>query len=687
MTNNKTTRRALLSSALSLVLCMAMLIGTTFAWFTDSVTSTGNIIKSGTLDVTMEWADGKTDPTSTTWKDASTGAIFDYALWEPGYTEVRHIKIGNAGSLALKYQLNIVANGEVSELADVIDVYYVDPAVQVADRTTLTADMKIGTLTEVLDAISTTASGHLLAGENDTITLALKMQESAGNEYQGLSIGSGFSVQLLATQLTSEEDSFDNQYDKMATIDNKEELLEALAADYDLIQLGANIALTDSIVIPADKTVAIDLAGYTISQEKGDISTSFAMICNKGALTVKDSVGVGKISFADTTPYTADIGWASNTIRNEGTLNVNGGTIENLTAESVMKFSYPHAIDCYPGSVTNVNGGTVKSLNYDSIRMFCNSTTLATTVNINGGTIVNRVSFQNPNNNTHTPGYGVLNIAGGNFVTTGNVSANVRLLNFSRDVSNMKATVTGGTFDKGFKTQDHANCNVKTSDWLNYNGAEAVATTDSELKNALAHGGTIALASNITTAENTFVVPSGKTATLKMNGHTIDGTFNATSNANKNLFDIKGTLIVDGEGLITMNTTGLNMGWNAMSCILCVNGGDLTVNNTTIVNKGGTDMAYAIDTNPWNSASNTILDVVLNNVKVESTYRGIRVRDNGPYLVKLVATDSDIDEIWYQKYAAGDNVNKGNYGILVEVILNNTTCDTSRVDSSVLTIN
>ena len=213
-----------------------------------------------------------------------------------------------------------------------------------------------------------------------------------------------------------------------------------------------------------------------------------------------------------------------------------------------------------------------------------------------------------------------------------------------------------------------------------------VAKDAATLTAALTKGGNIVVTSDISVSETTFVVPAGVTAVLNMNGKTIEGTFNNTSNLNKNLFDIKGNLTVDGEGLITMNTTGLNMGWNAMSCNLCVNGGDLTVNDTTIVNKGGTDMAYAIDTNPWNTSNNQVLDVVLNGVKVESTYRGIRVRDNGPYLAKLVAIDSDIDEIWYQEYSSGDNVNKGNYGVLVEVVLNNTTADTSRVNSEVLTI-
>ena len=211
--SKKTTKRALAMSFVSVFLCVCMLVGTTFAWFTDSVTSSNNIIKSGTLDVTMEWADGKTDPANTTWTDASKGAIFNYDKWEPGYTEVRHIKIENKGTLALKYQLTITATGNVTDLADVIDVYYVDPAVQVANRAALVDSYKLNTLKNVLDNMSNTASGNLEAGKSHTVTIALKMQEDATNEYQGLSIGSDFSVVLMATQKDYESDSFGDNYD------------------------------------------------------------------------------------------------------------------------------------------------------------------------------------------------------------------------------------------------------------------------------------------------------------------------------------------------------------------------------------------------------------------------------------------------------------------------------------------
>ena len=245
MKKTKSTKRSLLMSILSLLMCVSMLIGSTFAWFTDSVTSTGNIVKSGTLDVEMYWAKGNEDPnaTATVWADASKGAIFNNDKWEPGYTEVRHIKISNVGTLALKYQLHILANGDVSKLADAIDVYFVDPAVQVSDRTALDGVEPVGTLTEVLAGMPGNVSGDLNAGDSNVVTLALKMRESAGNEYQGLEIGSDFVIQLLATQDTVESDSFDNQYDANA---------EFLPVNESAAIVNNNGKLGEEVVLTAD---------------------------------------------------------------------------------------------------------------------------------------------------------------------------------------------------------------------------------------------------------------------------------------------------------------------------------------------------------------------------------------------------------------------------------------------------
>ena len=271
MTNKKSTKRALLLSLLSMLLCVTMLVGTTFAWFTDSVTSSGNIIKSGTLDVEMYWAKGTEVPAEATWTDASTGAIFNYDKWEPGYAEARHIRIENKGSLALKYAIKIVPNGEVSDLTDVIDVYYADPAV--ATDSSMSGLTRIGTLTNVLDGMGETASGALLAGSNDTVTIVLKMQENAGNEYQDKSIGTDFSIELVATQFTYEEDSFDDQYDVSAPIIYYDHFVENLDELKAAFAEGGNIKLTDDVKfdnmlkIENGATVYLDLNGKTVTFE------------------------------------------------------------------------------------------------------------------------------------------------------------------------------------------------------------------------------------------------------------------------------------------------------------------------------------------------------------------------------------------------------------------------------------
>ena len=221
----KGTKRSLLMSALALLLCVSMLIGSTFAWFTDSVTSAGNIIKSGKLEVTMEWKDATATGAQKTYKDASEGAIFNYDKWEPGYVEAKNIKISNVGTLALQYNLRIAANGEVSELADVIDVYFAEGEITLANRE-MTKLKRVGTLSDVLEGMPANMAGDLKANTADTVTIALKMQEDAGNKYQGLSIGSDFSVVLMATQDNVEKDSFDENYDDIDVPDKDIQIID-----------------------------------------------------------------------------------------------------------------------------------------------------------------------------------------------------------------------------------------------------------------------------------------------------------------------------------------------------------------------------------------------------------------------------------------------------------------------------
>lgn len=220
----------LLALALVLLISVGTIAGSTIAWFTDTVTSANNVITAGDLKAEMAYKDKNADP----WKDASEGAIFNYNLWEPGFTQLKHVQLKNAGNLAFKFQLNIIptvaaAEGETN-LADVIEVYVQKDASDAAPTSIADLHSKTpaGTISDLMNDPDGAAHGVLLpAGktadgiptETVEMWIALHMKEEAGNEYQGLSVGDGFSVQLLATQYTFEEDSFGNQYDAEATYD------------------------------------------------------------------------------------------------------------------------------------------------------------------------------------------------------------------------------------------------------------------------------------------------------------------------------------------------------------------------------------------------------------------------------------------------------------------------------------
>ena len=389
------TKRALITSVLSLAVCVVMLLGSTFAWFTDSVVSAGNIIKSGKLDVELAWADGKEDPSTTeAWQDASKGAIFDYGLWEPGYTEVRHVKISNVGSLAFKYEVKIAATGTVSELANVIDVYYIKGGRQIAARTDLTDADKIGTLAEVL-ANPYAAKGNLQAAAGsdvDIATIALKMQESAGDTYQEMSIGSQFAIQLVATQDTVESDSFDNLYDEKAEYpavtsigagdaDALEDALNNPGVPTE-ITLDDTLSNLDGLNVTGDVTMNMGnnmLSGAIEGTVGADISAT-----DGGRLTIN---AVANSGFNYTAGQLKASGAGSAITVNGGSYGDSGSGNADVTAEDGAvvtlnsgRFSASgyqgHAVMATSGGTLYINGGSYSTSGADSITVYADGGTI-----------------------------------------------------------------------------------------------------------------------------------------------------------------------------------------------------------------------------------------------------------------------------------------------------------------------
>ena len=260
--NNKTTKRALISSVVALCLCFVMLVGTTYAWFTDVATSENNVIKTGTLDVEL-WqhtADGRFEITETSdpifGKIDSDNANANSAdtLWEPGKTQTVYLSIKNNGSLDLKYTVAIEVTDITNNLNEVL-YYIVTPDAKLSAPITK-ADLDWTKGTSVNPGINFATAGDvaLTAGQEHFFALSVHMDELAGNEYQNSNIV--FNIKVLAGQLASEEDSYDNQYDADAIYPDGfvtiPDASEFPVAGYEFPYVDENGDKIGTITVPAD---------------------------------------------------------------------------------------------------------------------------------------------------------------------------------------------------------------------------------------------------------------------------------------------------------------------------------------------------------------------------------------------------------------------------------------------------
>lgn len=261
MAKNHSAKKTLHASALSLLLCVAMLVGTTFAWFTDSVSSANNVITAGNLDVELYYqAEGQNNWTQVS---ASTNVFKENSLWEPGHTEVIKLKVVNEGNLALKYKLGVNvasetgstnADGDPFKLSDFIKFGIVDGA------QTYTRDEAVAAVNASATALKAGYASDVLslAAENDTdsdekiVTMVVYMPKEVGNEVNHAKGAAAPSLKLginvFATQDTVEADGFDGLYD----------------ADAALPELAYGTVAGEDTVIEAD-TVAVE-----IPEEAGD---------------------------------------------------------------------------------------------------------------------------------------------------------------------------------------------------------------------------------------------------------------------------------------------------------------------------------------------------------------------------------------------------------------------------------
>ena len=277
---NKSTKRALISSALAILMCAAMLIGTTFAWFTDTASTGVNKIQAGNLDIELQMKDNDGKWVTAEGKTLSflvNGKIpaeETQILWEPGCTyALPELRIVNNGNLALKYKVVVSGFQGSAKLNKVINW-----------------TMKLDGADFIM------GSEHSLAAKNndtvdfDIFTISGTMDKNAGNEYQNESID-GISINVYATQDTVENDSFDNQYDKDADgtpqfdtwYDNVATTV-TVAADGDTVVKDREIEPTIQATIPAGSTTESKL---TLIKNKAETPSYITVVAGTKALTAE----------------------------------------------------------------------------------------------------------------------------------------------------------------------------------------------------------------------------------------------------------------------------------------------------------------------------------------------------------------------------------------------------------------
>lgn len=345
------TKKSLWISSISLLVCCVFLIGTTFAWFTDSVTSGKNRIQAGNLDIDLLMDKQQ----SGTYESIAngTGDIFSEKTgngihWEPGKTEIVYLAVQNKGSLALNYNIVLnITDGTPVGLVGALE-YAVLDGKTAADLSAVTSwtdllampDVQTGDIAarETVAAPNGTLDEIALSGEQnetDYFALAVHMKEDASNDFQNGSIT--IDVNVVAKQAAAETDSFDDQYDKQASytvnVSNENEFLSA-------IENGQNILLTDSIMLNQGVTLNNPCVIYmngndlTLSNGTGSIKTMDTLTVEgngtiKGALVVNQNAKL-TINAGDT--FVVDSNFVTGAAISTGlytTVEINGGTYTN----------------------------------------------------------------------------------------------------------------------------------------------------------------------------------------------------------------------------------------------------------------------------------------------------------------------------------------------------------------------
>lgn len=563
----KTTKRSLLTTAVCLLLTAVMLLGSTFAWFTDSVTNTGNEIQSGTLNIELN--------------DGSKNVLFtsENFLWEPGRSQDAAVSIKNVGSLWLKYIVsfdNVVTSGN-ADITEVLDVYKAE-----ANATSLEGAKKLGTVKELMAAGQLEEAGILAPeGEgtsSEAFTLVIKMQESAGNQYQDCSVT--FDVVVSATQTPHEEDGFGNP-------------------NYD------QDAIFDQVDVSYDSSLS--------AQENGAHLQEVIATAEEGATIV---VGPGEYDIPrdEATSVEGQTGWYfAITADNVTVIGAPGAVLTSTVKSENGAWASQNMVSIFGDNVT-FQGFTIIS-----------KEEVNKAIEVRGeNSIIRDVTIQCAD---HTPGFG------GSIYYSGNVG-NAKLENVTVEKAWVSTTaVTGGTITVSNVNLNFAGCEYGGSP-ISANAKDVLKVTDSfvltvdnttdldELMTQVPEGTTVKLASDFTVttpaSKNQVavdIVTDG--VTLDGNGHKI--TASEDGNNQSHVLGVTGA-----ENVTIKNLTVTADGKMAKHGINVYESFGVTVSNVSVSNMSGLGLmingshvtitdSFTLSGNGWGNGINVGFGSSMNN--------------------------------------------------------------------------
>ena len=356
MNESTKTKKALRGSLFALFLCIVLLIGTTFAWFTDTANTGVNKIQAGKLDVELEYS---TDMENWSTATSSTKLFNDSTLWEPGVTELVYLRVKNNGNLALKYTMGLnsqvgFANG-VNVAGDTYNVgdylklgtAQVTKAFDTREEAQAAVDAnadQIKNLKPFVEGMPVLQKGQT----SDPMALVIYMPTSVGNEANAGTKASyvyRLGVDVYATQATVESDSFDNTYDENAPTKFK-----ATSSSSETINVTENIQANGRYgVVQAERNAqyTIDADLYAVYTKGGGLGAAMAVNASGNSVVTINGGNFRQVGVPSDDP--CDLICADGSAQ----ITINGGTFKAKTPDNTL-----NVYDSARGSAKIiVNGG------------------------------------------------------------------------------------------------------------------------------------------------------------------------------------------------------------------------------------------------------------------------------------------------------------------------------------------